>query len=547
MRKIALAFFAVLLSIPLSAQNGDIQKRISQYVEKVRKEWKIPGLSLAVIQGDSTIVMDGYGVKKVGGKDSVRSNTMFHIGSMSKAFTAAAISSLVDKGLVNWNDKVKDILPDFDWYCDSTEAVIEVKDLLTHSSGLVAQVGTYIPNLGYDRDDVYRMLKYIEPYYPMGEKFAYNNITFIIAAKVMEQVSGMSWEECIERLIFKPLEMNESSPTTALFEEAGDKSATAHYFGYSSKNGGSIVISPLRGEERAHHWVDVIGPAGGICSTAEDMAKWVKLHMNNGKVIKTIYPDSTAYNLVIEDLNSHLEFFPDIHSGEYRVTPYTASTTVISDEQMDFLHSGAIRVKEDSTYTRDYGYCWYIEQNQQYKVIYHTGTTWGFTGVCGFVPELDLGIAILCNSEVSEYARLGLMRYIIDQYLPDAEYTDHSGEGLKKWYAAKKRGSRRAVPCTIERSKVVPATEKIVGHYTKEAPFGNAEVFQKDGKLYMKIGKYGWVHRLTHNKGNEYHLRSQGHTFPVFFHNYTPQATEAVSFEIDFNYNENFGPWKKED
>lgn len=204
MRKIALAIFAVLLSIPLSAQNGDIQKRISQYVEKVRNEWKIPGLSLAVIQGDSTIVMDGYGVKKVGGKDSVRSNTMFHIGSMSKAFTAAAISSLVDKGMVNWNDKVKDILPDFDWYCDSTEAVIEVKDLLTHSSGLVAQVGTYIPNLGYDREDVYKMLKYIEPYYPMGEKFAYNNITFIIAAKVMEQVSGMS----------RMISSNESPPMT---------------------------------------------------------------------------------------------------------------------------------------------------------------------------------------------------------------------------------------------------------------------------------------------------------------------------------------------
>ena len=182
MRKIALAIFAVLLSIPLSAQNGDIQKRISQYVEKVRKDWKIPGLSLAVIQGDSTIVMDGYGVKKVGGQDSVRSNTMFHIGSMSKAFTAAAISSLVDKGMVNWNDKVKDILPDFDWYCDSTEAVIEVKDLLTHSSGLVAQVGTYIPNLGYDRDDVYRMLDFVYTDYETFYKGFKNEKNLVIQA-----------------------------------------------------------------------------------------------------------------------------------------------------------------------------------------------------------------------------------------------------------------------------------------------------------------------------------------------------------------------------
>lgn len=546
MRKIIISIIGVFLSLSLFAQKGDIHENISRYAEKVRKDWKIPGLSLAVIQGDSTIVMEGFGVKRIGGTDSVRSNTMFHIGSMSKAFTAAAISSLVDKGLVRWDDKVKDILPDFDWYCDSTEAVIKVKDLLTHSSGLVAQVGTYIPNLGYDRDDVFKMLKYIEPYYPLGEKFAYNNITFIVAAKVIEKVSGMSWEENIERFIFKPLEMNESSPTTAAFEAAGSKSASAHYFGYSSKNGGSIVVSNLRGEERAHHWVDIIGPAGGICSTAEDMAKWVRLHLENGIAVKTIYPDSTAYNSFQRDIDSHNEFFPDIFSGEYRVTPYNDSVRVISAKEMDFLHSGAIRVKEDSTYTRDYGYCWYIEQNERYKVIYHTGTTWGFTGVCGFVPELDLGIAILCNSEVSEYARLGLMRYIIDQYLPDTEYTDHSGEGLKKWYAAKKKGSRRAVPCTIKRSKTNPEFGKLVGVYAKEAPFGNAEVFLKEGKLYMKIGKYGWTHRLTHHKGNEFHLRSQGHTFPIFFHNYTADASGPVSFEIDFNYNENFGPWVKE-
>ena len=159
MRKIIISIIGVFLSLSLFAQKGDIHENISRYAEKVRKDWKIPGLSLAVIQGNSTIVMEGFGVKRIGGTDSVRSNTMFHIGSMSKAFTAAAISSLVDKGLVRWDDKVKDILPDFDWYCDSTEAVIEVKDLLTHSSGLVAQVGTYIPNLGYDREGLILKLK----------------------------------------------------------------------------------------------------------------------------------------------------------------------------------------------------------------------------------------------------------------------------------------------------------------------------------------------------------------------------------------------------
>ena len=201
MKNIIVSILALIFSIPLFSQAEDIPKNISEYAEKVRKDWKIPGMSVAVIKGDSTILMEGFGVKRQGEKDSVRSNTMFHIGSMSKAFTATAIASLVDKGLLSWESRVKDILPDFDWYCDSTEAVIQVKDLLTHSSGLVAQVGTYIPNLGYDRDDIYKMLRYIEPYYQLGEKFAYNNITFIVAARIIETVTGKTVGENIANAV----------------------------------------------------------------------------------------------------------------------------------------------------------------------------------------------------------------------------------------------------------------------------------------------------------------------------------------------------------
>ena len=79
-----------------------------------------------------------------------------------------------------------------------------------------------------------------------------------------------------------------------------------------------------------------------------------------------------------------------------------------------------------------------------------------------------------------------------------------------------------------------------------EAPFGDAEVTLRNGKLYMTIGRYGWTHRLDHHSGNEFWLRSDGHTFPVYFHNYSQEGA-AVDFEIDFNYNENFGPWIKTD
>ena len=245
-------------------------------------------------------------------------------------------------------------------------------------------------------------------------------------------------------------------------------------------------------------------------------------------------------------MNALNAYFPDNgfrEALEFRFYPYYDTVQVISGRQMDFLHTGAVHVKTDTTMTRDYGYCWYVEQNDRYKVIYHTGTTWGFTGVCGFVPELDLGIALLCNSEVSEYARLGLMRYIIDLYLQDGIVKDWSTEGLAQWYKDRKKPRRRAVPCTIRRGSETPDFARLVGKYTKPVPFGDAEVTLKNGRLYMTIGRYGWTHRLDHYRGNEFWLRSDGHTFPVFFHNYGADSDGPVDFEIDFNYNENFGPW----
>ena len=295
--------------------------------------------------------------------------------------------------------------------------------------------------------------------------------------------------------------------------------------------------------------MDVIGPAGSISSTAADMARWVRFHLNNGAVIRTVEPeDNGLISSFPMDSTAFSEYFPDMSSGlsgEFRFYPYQDTVQVISRRQMDFLHTGVIKVRQDSTMRRDYAYCWYVEQNERYKVIYHTGTTWGFTGVCGFVPELDLGVAVLCNSEVSEYARLGLMRRIIDLYLPGDTLRDWSTEGLEQWFADKKKPGRRAVPCTIRRSSTDPDPARLVGHYTKPAPFGDAEVTLKNGKLYLTIGPLRWTHRLDHHRGNEFWLRSDGHTYPVFFHNYTEGSSGPVDFEIDFNYNENFGPWIK--
>lgn len=533
---------------------------IRKYAEKVIEEWKIPGMSVSVVLGDSIVFSEGFGVKEKGksierdgNNVAVTPKTIFHIGSMTKAFTATLIQSVVEDGLLSWDDKICEIMPDFEWHDDSVGKALRIKDLLTHRTGLAAQAGTYIPNLGYNREDIYRMFKYIPPTYAVGEKFAYNNITFLIAARAVEKVTGKSWEENIQERLLTPLDMTASSPNTTGYTAAGDNASMAHYFGYKKgKNGsqGTIYTSTLRGEERALHWVDIIGPAGSICSNAEDMAKWVRFHLNNGCISRSVSKDESFTDISLYDSVAQSTFFPEIPATDnFRSYPYTDHLKLISEDGMRFLHTGADTVRQDTCSVTEYGYCWYIETNNRYKVIYHTGTTWGFTGICGFVPELDLGFAILCNSEVSEYARKGMMRRIIDLHMPDTDTVslrDWSGEGLKRWFKDRQKPRTRAIPCAIRRNSAIPDFNRLTGTYEKAAPFGDAQVSIRNGKLYLTIGRYGWTHRLDHHKGNEFWLRSDGHTFPVYFHNYETDSTLPIDFEIDFNYNEEFGPWIKE-
>lgn len=470
-------------------------EEVAFYAEKVREEWKIPGMSVSILKNDSVVFASGFGVRELESLVPVTENTVFHIGSITKSFTSWLIASLVEDKLISWNDKVKDILPDFDLYDDYLESNLLVKDLMTHNTGLRGQAGTYIPNLGYNRDDIYQMLKFIKPTNSFRGSFAYNNITFIIAAKIIESVSGKSWEENVEDKIFQPLEMTSSTIGSDAFLAEGSTASVAHS---CSKIDEGIVVNPIYGKDRALHWCSTIGPAGSINSTVVDLAKWAGLHL-------------------------------EIASGD---APY----------EYRFLHRGHTIVKQNPSMIRLYGQCWYVEQNNEYKMYYHTGTTWGFTAMCAFIPQLDLAISILCNSETPTFPRFAIVRHIVDMYLGKTfeECEDRSAKNLASWLESKPRWKSRKNPAY---SSIPPTHRRMVGVYKKDEPFGDARVSEENGKLYLTIGRYGWKHELKKVSGNMFSIDSDGHVFPIYFH--MKKRGRVVSLEVDFQYNENFGVWKK--
>lgn len=494
------AFGAVQAQDPSVAlpQRDSIYDNIDAYARKVRREWNIPGYALAVVKDGEVVLAKGYGVKERGKKEPVDANTVFQIGSVSKSFTAALMSMMVDEGKVRWEDKVKDLLPEFSLLDKEIEAEVEVRDLMTHKLGFRSQVGTYFPNAGYDRDEVMAMMSLVEPVYGLRERVTYNNMSFLWAMRIIEKCSGMSWEENLRIRIFEPLGMRSASCNGEGFLASENVAATYDV----SRAKDSARVTPIRGEGRALHWLGVVGPAGGINCSVSDLAKWAEFHRNMG-----------------------------ISDG----------TRIISRRQMEYLHTGRSITSQTPEKITVYGHCWYVEQNGRYRVYYHTGTTWGHTALCVFVPQISLSMAVLFNSEVPNGPRFALMRRIIDLYLGAPE-RDYSAEEFRSWIRG---GSGSSAPTgfTIPYSKTVPSSAALTGLYTKEYPFGDARISIEKGNLYITVGSKGWKHRLYHTGGNKYRFTSDGHTYPVIFRVGPPG--KATEFEINWGNGEKLGPWKR--
>jgi len=492
-----------LFTLPLVAQTAnqeEILKNIEAYTQQIIQEWQIPGMALSIVKDDQIIFAKGFGEKELGKGNPVDEHTAFQIGSVSKSFTALLMAMLVDEEKVSWDDPVKKHLPDFEMYDPWVSDNLLIKDIMIHRTGLPGQSGTYIPCLGYEQDDVYTMFKLIKPSTSLRTSYDYNNITFIIAAKIIEKYMGKPWEECVTERIFIPLGMNNSSLNQKGFTTTQNVSVP-HDFDYKE---GAIAVTPLHGAEaQALHWLTVIGPAGGVVSTVVDMTAWIRFHLSDG-----------TFN----------------------------DNRILSQRNLNYLHRGQLITSQYNDRMTLYGHCWFIEQNNRYKVFFHTGTTWGYAALCVYVPELNLGMMFLANSEVPSSPRYAFMRRLIDLYLgaPDKDY---SGEAIAEWLTNSQNSEEKALAKKAETVTVDPAPlGAYTGTYQKEI-LGQAVISLEQEQLYITIGPKQWKAPLTHVNGNGFSFSMGGSRFPIRFE--LGEDGSAASIDIDMRQNENFGAWIK--
>src|ERR1700675_1764706 len=213
------------VSFGQSGPAGDLDA----YVARDMKTFDVPGIAIAIVKDSKVVLAKGYGVRKLGEDAPVDENTLFGIGSNTKAFTSAALASLVDAGKISWDDKVYERLKGFQMYDPYVSHEITIRDLLTNRSGmgLCEAYLLFWPHTKFTREDIIYRLRFMKPASSFRSHYAYDNLMYIAAGQIVAAVSGKTWEDYIREHILNPLAMNTTTLSNAHFKST-DNFASPH-------------------------------------------------------------------------------------------------------------------------------------------------------------------------------------------------------------------------------------------------------------------------------------------------------------------------------
>ena len=347
-----------------SAEVTDPLSGLEEFVNRMLEEWKVPGVGIAIVKGDEVILAKGYGMRDREAGLPVDENTLFAIGSSSKAFTAATVCMLADDGLLSLDEPVINYLPDFKLYDDYATQKMTARDLLSHRSGLPRHDLVWYGS-AKDRAGLYKSLAHLEPTASFRGAWQYQNLMFMTAGYLVEQLSGSSWEAFTKERIFEPLEM-----TTAGFSVDMLKASSNAAAGYGEEDE-QLKRLPYRN-------IDAIGPAGSINASAREMANWVMAQLNEGK-----FNDKQVISAPM---------VKEMHK------PNMIVSNTLSDEY--FFYSM-------------YAMGWFVTDYRGVHMIQHGGNIDGFSAMVALAPDEKFGMVILTNKNGTPVP--GIIRnYIFD-------------------------------------------------------------------------------------------------------------------------------------
>lgn len=369
-----LVFFFIILSsfINLTAQEipSFITDSLDIYVQHALNQWQIPGAAVLVVKDGRIIVAKGYGVKELGTNDRVDENTLFMIGSNTKAFTGTALAILETEGKLKLEDKVVQYLPDFKMKDEWVTKELNLQDIVSHRMGLETFQGDFIYwTSDLTSDEVIEKFGKLTPKYDFRTKYGYTNAGYVIAGKIIEKVSGLTWEDFLKEKIVNPLEMKRTVLLSEDFMKA-DNIAKPHTFVE-----GKMTVLPFQN-------IDNLAPCGSIGSSINDLSHWIIAQLDSG-----------YYNGINAIPFSSIQKTRQLLSIERRVRhPY------------------------NKTHYTLYGMGWEFQDYEGREIVSHTGGVNGFVTSVTLLPEENLGIVVLTNTDQNAFFQ-SLKWEILDSYL----------------------------------------------------------------------------------------------------------------------------------
>jgi CubicO group peptidase (beta-lactamase class C family) len=442
MKKMFFLCIAALLIQSAHAQPSDKRLAgIDTFINRILKEWSAAGVTVAVVEKNKVIMTRGFGYKDYENKVPVTENTLFAIGSCTKAFTSSLLAFPMKDGKLDLDKPVTQYLPELRFIDDELNNNVTARDMMSHRTGLPRHDLAWYGS-STKRDSLVYMIRYFEKTAPLRRAWQYNNFMFVTQGVLAEKLSSKSWETLVREQLFTPLNM--ASSNTSITDHV---KATDYSFGYNEKDGAVTRMKFMN--------IDGIGPAGSINSTAKDMANWVMMWVNGGKFNgKEILPP--AY--YIQAVSSQMV----IGAG------------LPSKEQPDVFFS-------------NYGFAWFLANYRGHYRVDHGGNIDGFSSSTSFYPTDSIGIFVSVNQNGSPIP--GIIRNTIADRLLGLKYKD--------WHRTQKVAVDKAKAAAKEKLKADSTQQKkgtrpthaitdYAGTFTNEG-YGTLTIEQKKDSLVAKF------------------------------------------------------------
>jgi len=363
MKKVLLIALMATIFAPVIAQKSDKRlKNIEKDLEEVLSTWNAVGFAVAIVEKDKIIYAKGFGYKDLENKIPATENTLFAIGSSTKAFTSAVLGKLRGDDKIDFNKSPREYLPELKFFNDDMNNNIIIKDLMSHRTGLPRHDYSWYPTPSDDMGELLKRVEFQEPFTGIRQQWYYNNFMFMTQGLIAERLTGKTWKDNVRDMFFTPLGMTTSNLSIPALEKSNDIS-----IGYQTTAKGEI-------KKMDYYKIRGMAPAGSINSSVKEMSNWLITWINGGKfngeqIIPAAYVNEATSSQMVVTGNRPSEKNPDLHMSNY-------------------------------------GYGWFLSSYRGHYRVEHGGNIDGFSANVAYYPSDSLGIVVLVNQNGSRIPNL---------------------------------------------------------------------------------------------------------------------------------------------